>query len=125
MEDGIRHATSALADALARGDAGGAAALYTDDGKLLTPGAELLAGRSQIEEYWRAGIAMGLSSVRLDVDRLEVVGGFAVEIGRYTLALADSAVADSGKYVVLHGRQPDGSWRRAVDVFNPDPKEKR
>ena len=37
-----------------------------------------------------------------------------------------SGVADSGKYVVLHRRQRDGTWRRAVDVFNPDlPKEER
>jgi hypothetical protein len=32
-------------------------------------------------------------------------------------------VPDTGKYAVLHRRQDDGTWMRAVDVFNPDLKE--
>jgi hypothetical protein len=27
-------------------------------------------------------------------------------------------VVDAGKYVVIHRRQPDGSWRYGVDIFN-------
>ena len=118
MEDGIRKSTTALADALARGDAAGAAALYADDGRLLTPAAELITGRRQIEAYWREGIGFGLSSLELETLDVQVVGGVAVEIGRYTLAVRDES--DAGKYVVLHRQQPDGTWRRAVDVFNPD-----
>lgn len=123
MGDEIRKATDELAAALMRGDALAAAALYADNGKLLTPAAELVTGRRQIEAYWRAGIAFGLSSVELSATELEVGGDTAVEIGRYRLRLqpdAGETVADCGKYVVLHRRQDDGSWRRAVDVFNPD-----
>jgi len=123
MEDGIRKSTTALADALARGDAAGAAALYADDGRLLTPAAELITGRRQIEAYWREGIAIGLSVLELQVLELEVACGLAVEIGRYTLVLEPngaSPVADHGKYVVLHRGQSDGSWSRSIDVFNPD-----
>jgi uncharacterized protein (TIGR02246 family) len=123
MEDGVRQATVALAAALERGDAVAAAALYADDGKLLSPAAELITGRREIEAYWRAGIAFGLSAVELRTIDVEIADGTAVEIGRYVLSLvADSGepVADCGKYLVLHRRLPDGSWRRAVDVFNPD-----
>ena len=126
MESGIERWTQALREALARGDARAAAALYADDGKLLSPAAELFAGRRDIEGYWRAGIALGLSGLEVDGVEVESSEGLAVETGRYVLAGAPH-VLDRGKYLVLHRRQADGTWRRAVDVFNPDlrPKEKR
>lgn len=119
MDDDLLRGTAILADALARGDAAAAASLYADDGRLLTSAAELLSGRGEIEAYWRAGIAFGLS--RLDVQPIElrVTGRIAIEIGRYAVALQDDGVAESGKYLVLHRLQPDGTWRRGVDVFNP------
>lgn len=123
MEDGIRQASFALADALGRGDPVAAAALYVDDGKLLTPAAELIAGRRQIEAYWQAGLAFGLSAVGLHAIEFEVANATAIEIGRYVLALdtkGAAPTADRGKYLVLHRREQDGSWRRAVEVFNPD-----
>jgi ketosteroid isomerase-like protein len=123
MEDGVREATIALVEALARGDAAAAALLYADDGKLLSPAAELISGRLDIESYWRAGIAFGLVGIELDPVELEVVGGVAIEVGRYLLAvegIGEASVLDRGKYLVLHRRDGDGAWRRVVDVFNPD-----
>lgn len=119
MEDAIRHATGALAAALGRGDAAGAAELYADDSRLLTPAAELIAGRRDIEAYWRTGLRIGLSRIELDSAEVRVDGPLAVEIGRYVLAVGAEA-ADRGKYLVLHRRQGDGAWLRVVDVFNPD-----
>jgi ketosteroid isomerase-like protein len=110
MEDGIEQAAGALAD----------------DGTLLAPSAELIKGRGQIEAYWRAGVAFGLTSVELHAIELQVLGSVAIEIGRYALGLhLDGAapVAEAGKYLVLHRRQADGTWRRKVDVFNPDVPE--
>jgi ketosteroid isomerase-like protein len=118
MEDALRHSTAALVEALRLGDAARAAALYDLDGRLLTPAAELLAGRAQIESFWRAGLAVGLTAVRLDPVELELVDGVGVEVGRYALELG--ATTDAGKYLALHRRQADGTWCRAADVFNPD-----
>jgi ketosteroid isomerase-like protein len=125
MGDGVERGTQALRAALARGDARAAAALYAHDGKLLSPAAELFAGRRDIEGYWRAGIALGLSGLEVDGVELESSDGLAVETGRYVLA-GGPLVLERGKYLVLHRRQADGTWRRAVDVFNPDlrPEEK-
>jgi ketosteroid isomerase-like protein len=117
MEE-IAHSRAALTDALGAGDAALAAAAYAADGRLLSPAAELVRGRSEIEAYWRAGIAVGLSRLELQTLDLEVLGGVAIEVGRYVLELGPTT--DRGKYLVLHRRQADGAWRRAVDVFNPD-----
>ena len=124
MEDGIRDVSVELGAAVNRGDAAAAAALYEDDAWLLAPSAELIAGRHEIEAYWRAGLAIGLARVDLCVTNVQVADAIALETGRYALTLGGDAV-DGGKYVVLHRRQADGSWRRAVDVFNPDVKEER
>jgi uncharacterized protein (TIGR02246 family) len=126
MEDGVRNAAVALAEALGRGSAAEAAALYALDGKLLTPAARLIEGRHQIEAYWRAGLAVGLSGIQLEAVEFETGPDFAIEIGRYAFTLAvdgGGPTVDCGKYVVLHRRQTDGTWCRAVDVFNPDVKE--
>jgi uncharacterized protein (TIGR02246 family) len=120
MEHELRRNRLALADALARGDAAGAASLYAGDCRLLTPTATVIEGRRQIEAFWRAGITLGLTSVDLVLTELRRVGCTAIEIGRYTLGFdGGSPVSDSGKYLVLH-RQTGGGWLRAVDVFNPD-----
>jgi ketosteroid isomerase-like protein len=119
MENRLEGGTRALGEALARGDARAAAALYADDGKLLSPAAELFAGRRDIERYWRAGLALGLSRLEVAGVEVEASDGLAVETGRYVF-LGGGLVLDRGKYLVLHRRQADGGWRRAVDVFNPD-----
>jgi ketosteroid isomerase-like protein len=116
MEEGRRSTT--FAAALAEGDAVAAAAHYADDGKLLTPDADLICGRGDIEAYWREGIAFGLSRLELHETDVQVVGELAIEIGRYVLAVDDAC--ERGKYLVLHRREADGAWRRAVDVYNPE-----
>lgn len=123
MDDAIRDAGNALADAIRRADAAGAAELYAEDGRLLTPAARLITGRQEIESYWRAGLAFGLSGIVLEPEELQVDRRTAVEVGRYAFTVtADGGdpVCDRGKYLVLHRRRPDGTWCRAVDVFNPD-----
>ena len=126
MADNIRTSAGRLADALLRGDADAVGALYTDDCRLLTPQAEVVCGRWQIEAYWRTGIAVGLAGVELVTTELEVGRDTAVEIGRYRIEVAadgGAALTDAGRYVVFHRRQADGSWLRAVDVFNPDDRK--
>jgi len=116
MEDGSR--SHGFAAALARGDAAHAASLYTVDGALLTADAELIRGREEIEAYWREGIALGLCQLELDQIEVQELGSMAIEIGRYLLVL--SGASERGRYVVLHRRETDGAWRRAVEVYNPE-----
>ena len=59
-----------------------------------------------------------LSGVELEQTETQVVGELAIEIGRYVLA-ADGG-QEHGKYLVLHRREADGAWRRAVEVYNPE-----
>jgi ketosteroid isomerase-like protein len=117
------EARTAFAEALQLGDALAASALYADDARLLAPSAELFEGREAIAAFWRAGIESGITQVELESLAVEERGDVAHEIGRYLLRLAPDegdAVVDRGKYLLVHERQQDGSWRWAVEMFNPE-----
>jgi ketosteroid isomerase-like protein len=130
MNQGLTEATAGLVSAVERGDATAAAALYADDAKLLAPASPLVAGRGQIEAYWRTGIALGITRIELETLGLEIAKAevVALEVGRYALGVQAGDrghLVYRGKYIALHRREADGSWRRAVDVFNPDQPHSR
>lgn len=122
--DEIGAARQAFIAALRRGDAVAAASAYTADARLLAPSSELLLGRPSIARFWQAGIDAGVDSIELHALDIEVEpgGGTACEIGRYVLRLtspAGESVVDRGRYLLVYRREPDGTWRRAAETFNP------
>jgi ketosteroid isomerase-like protein len=114
---------AAFIAALSDGDATAASAAYTDDAILLPPAAEPLYGREAIGAFWSAGVEAGISDIELVALELERDGGLAYEIGSYALRLQPvdgDTVVDRGKYLLVHARQADGTWRRAAEMFSPD-----
>ncbi len=123
MDDPIAVTRKAFVSALHDGDPAAAASVYTPDARMLPPAAEPVEGRVAIASYWQAGVDAGLTDVSFEAQELRRFDGVAYEIGRYSLRLepADgTAVVDRGHYVLVHERQDDGSWRFAVEMFNPD-----
>lgn len=125
MDDqfGIGAARAAFAEALGRGDAEAAAALYASDARLVPPASELVEGREAIEAFWRAGIEIGVSEAEFESIDLRRHDGLAYEIGRYSLEVhagEGEFVVDRGTYLLVHERQPDGTWFRAAEIFNAD-----
>jgi ketosteroid isomerase-like protein len=119
----IDETRAAFSRALANGDAKAISILYAEDAMLLPPAAPTLKGAEEIERFWRAGIEAGISEVEREPLQVESKDGLAYEVGRYVLRLdpADGdAVIDRGSYFLVHERQPDGSWLRAVETFNPE-----
>lgn len=110
--------------AVRRGDAKAAADVYCLDARLLAPSAELMQGRETIQAFWETGVAAGVSDVAMEPLEVERSDGLAYEIGRYRLQVraadGDAVIVDRGKYVLVHERQHDGSWKWAVEMFNPD-----
>jgi ketosteroid isomerase-like protein len=124
----VKASNDAFADAIARGDATAAAAVYADDAKLLPPGSDALAGRPAAERFWRRRIQAAVCGLELETLDLEQHGDTAYEIGHYLLASAvtdTEATVDRGKYVVIHKRQQDGSWKWAVNIFNSNASPER
>jgi len=121
MESEIREIASLLVSAVARGDARAASEVYADDGKLVSPSAELIDGRREIQAYWQPGIALGLTRLELQSLHVDTAQESAVELGRYTVSLRagqGELVTEQGSYLTVYRRQRDGVCRRAVDVFD-------
>jgi ketosteroid isomerase-like protein len=123
LTEAIARGRAAFVAALNAGRSADAAMLYAEDARLLAPSAEVIEGRDAIEAFWRAGLQSGLAEIQLDQLELDPRDGVAYEIGRYTLRFAPSEggpVVDRGNYLLVHRRQADGGWRRAIETFNPD-----
>lgn len=121
--DEVMQSNRSFAVALMTHDITATTDAYTIDAKLVAPSADVFEGRSAIAEFWRAGVEAGVADARFDALTLERRDGFAYELGRYTLRLQPSegdVVFDRGHYMLVHRREPDGKWRRAVEMFSPE-----
>ncbi len=106
---------------LARGDAAAAAAVYAEGAILLPPTGEVIRGRKAIENFWRSGIEIGVRSVELQRLEQSEADRLLYELGRYRMLVQEvehEPKLERGAYVLLHRQEPDGSWVRAVDMFN-------
>jgi ketosteroid isomerase-like protein len=112
----------AFMDALGRRDARAAADVYAAEARILLPASRPMDGRAAIEAFWRAGLESGMSSLDLFPDFLEGEREFACEIGRYVLHAEprdETAVVEEGRYLIVHRQEPDGAWRRALEILEP------
>lgn len=100
-----------------RGDAAGIAALYTENGQVLPPNADLVTGKQAIQTLWQAVLDMGIKEVKMEIVEVEGHGDTAIEISTYTLKGEGGQVLDQGKYMVIW-KQEDGQWKLHRDIFN-------
>jgi ketosteroid isomerase-like protein len=123
VEAALAQARAVFTAALAAGDTEAASLVYAEDARLLPPAAPPLRGRAAIARFWQAGIAAGITAVRLDVSSIEHADGIACETGRYELRLEPgdgAAVLERGSYLFVHARGDDGCWRRTAEMLNPE-----
>ncbi len=120
---GISATSREFEAAFVRGDAAGVAACYTDDAAVLAPDLPMMTGKHAAQDYWQAGIDMGIKSVSLKTVSLEDKGDTAIDTGTIVAVIqppGGQSMEASAKFVVIWKRQPDGSWKMAVDCFNWD-----
>jgi uncharacterized protein (TIGR02246 family) len=114
--DGLK---AELVHAFEQGDAALAASLYEPGARLLPPGAAVITGADAVREFFEKRFAAGSDGGVLETVRLDDYGDVAVEEGRYGRR-AGEELLDSGKYLAVFRRQPDGTWRWATDMWNSD-----
>jgi ketosteroid isomerase-like protein len=101
---------------LEKGDADIVASVYAPDAKILPPGSPMLTG-PDIRTYWQGAIDSGMTGGTLETLAFEELGDVALEEGQFEVRVGEEVV-DTGKYVVVHRRQPDGSWKYSTDIWN-------
>ena len=100
-------------------------ASFADDGRVLAPATPIAVGweasRAVFAELEAVpGYSLAWSPTTADVGRGADLG---YTIGTYHMQLPDddgNVVEIDGKYLSVWKRQPDGSWKIAVDMFNSD-----
>jgi ketosteroid isomerase-like protein len=98
------------------------AALYVDDAAMNPPNEPATNGRAAIRAWLQKFPRMTSFKIR----RLKVDGrdDLAFVLATYAMTFvppgAPGPISDSGKYVEVWRKQPDGKWLIAVDIFNSD-----
>ncbi len=112
--DDVRAFNERFSEALAAQDVDAAVDAYTDDARILFPGLPTVRGRAAIAELFRASLASEPTHMTFQTEHVWDGGHFVVDVGTYTSG------DRTGKYVVVHERQPDGSLKMAVDAPSGD-----
>ncbi|MCH8280837.1 MAG: DUF4440 domain-containing protein [Chloroflexi bacterium] len=110
-------------EAIARGDAAGCAAVYTEDAEILPPDSPAMTGKQAAQGLWQSIIDMGVKGISLQTLELEEMGDRAVERGAVTIDIqgeGGQTTQASAKFIVLWKRQADGAWKWHWDCFNFD-----
>ncbi len=113
----IASLNRSMEDALRRGDLAGVAAVYADDGVLLSRDGTRYAGREEVDAYW--GRLEGARDWQLSVDRVEGEGGLWVQRGtsRLTVERDGELRVSEVDFLLVWVREADGRLRIALDAY--------
>jgi uncharacterized protein (TIGR02246 family) len=104
-------------------DPAGLAALFTEDCVRMPQGGPATVGRPALEAAYRQDFAevwKAQAKVRLNVEEVIVSEEYAFARGADTLILDQDGthVEETGKWLFIYSRQPDGTWKYHWIVFN-------
>ncbi len=120
--DPVRDAVDAgnyfFLKAFAARDAQAIADLYTEDGRVVAPGAPPAVGRAAIETFW-AGAMKDTQAVRLETLSVEGAGDLALEEGVVRLVANDGSES-AARYLVVWKRE-GRRWHLHRDIWNVGP----
>jgi uncharacterized protein (TIGR02246 family) len=114
----IEESNAMFVQAYNRGDAAACAANYFEDGALLAPNEPTVLGKQAIEGFFKGMIEeLGGTGV-IEIVEFGAEGDLAYQSATY--AFEGNEGSDAGKFVEVHKRQADGSWKIRLTIFNSD-----
>ena len=98
---------------------------FADDASVLSPNAPIVTGKEAIrarlsEEYSGPGFAISWQTTKVEVSRS---GDLAYSHGTYEVTVnvpEGNPVTDKGKWVTVWEKQPGGTWKVVIDIWNSD-----
>jgi uncharacterized protein (TIGR02246 family) len=125
--DAIRALEAQWNAAAAARDPAKFASYYTDDGVFINPGSDPLQGPAAIQAAMTEVFKDPNFSLHFTPDRVDVAAGgdMAFSEGHFTETetspAAQAKLVQSGSYVTVYQKQPDGSWKAAADIASNGP----
>lgn len=125
LTDSLRATDAALTKAVTDRNLDQIIGFYADDAVLLPTAEPIVSGKAAIREEWHHILSIPNFQSKSATTRLEVAkgGDMAYSMGTYTAIMLGEngqSVTEPGKWVSIWKRQPDGSWRIAVETYNTD-----
>ena len=96
---------------------------FLDDANVLPPDAPIARGKEESRAIFAALEAMPGYSLTWSPSKGDASGDLGYTIGTYRIEIQDPAgnpLAIDGKYMTVWKKQPDGTWKVSVDMFNAD-----
>ncbi len=97
--------------------------VYAPDAVILPPGGPIIEGSETIRELFRQEFERFDTKIAFTTQEIEIEGYMAFRRGRYvwrgTPRGSGQTIETTNKFLEVWKRQPDGSWRLAVDMWNP------
>jgi uncharacterized protein (TIGR02246 family) len=111
-------------EAWEKGDPEMLAAIFTEDGVMLSQGGRVFKGRQQIFERQKEAMQRVTRPIKVSVVtvRIWVDGDTAYETGNYKYEYTEKGkpTREEGRYVTMWKRQGDGSWKLSMDMAVPE-----
>jgi ketosteroid isomerase-like protein len=118
VESQLRDLSQDFAMSFNTGNYDQAAALFANDGVLMTPLREAVYGQKQVEHLLRQLADAGYGGLRLETTRVDYSGDMAMELGLFTVVIRQedgTLVPERGKYVRVWKRL--GAWLLMADCW--------
>jgi len=123
-EKAIRDSETAWAKEFAAKDMDKIVAHYADDGVVLLSNAPTMVGKDAIRAGMKDAVTDPKFSLDLKTVKVEVSGDLAYSQGTYSVMAPDpktkKVMAETGRYVEVYKKQPDGSWKIIQDINSPE-----
>jgi len=107
--------------ALQNRDMDDAMGVFTDDVVLLPPGQPMLTGKVAVRAFYKQAFADKAFALNRQPTRVELSDTIAYSLGTYYHEHTNKqgkVVSEHGQYVLVWKKQPDKSWKVAVDIWN-------
>ena len=123
--EAINRLQKEVDETIVRGDTEHYLTLLADDAVLMPPNAPVVVGKDAIRKWSQEMSKLFRIDRYAQIDDEVVVNGnWAFRRATYNWSLTSLAsgksLRDSGKFIIIYRRQPDGSWRVARDIWNSD-----
>ncbi len=124
-EDSVRAADAAWLKAYEAKDVDKSVDFLDENASMLAPNTPIATGKTAIAKLIASELALQDSQLRWHPDKAGVArsGELGYTSGIYDWSFKDKSgkvVSDTGKYLTVWKKQPDGKWKVLFDTYNSD-----
>jgi ketosteroid isomerase-like protein len=119
--DRLERSIASFYDAVNAGDADAVLELLTDDAIMMPNNRAMVVGKDAVGQTWRAGAASGFTIRDLRSVEISSSGDIGYRVNSYFYGFVQEGAETEWhrtKNVHIWRRQPDGTWKLHIDIWN-------